>query len=228
MDGRVIGEAIRPEFLERYPRTTLATYESSPLRLDATPMSETMAAVEAEVMENLRALGYVGGDAGSAAVGPAGASHDDADAGLSTTVSSHVNLAGVYLVNGELEQAEVEIQSALELAPQSGSARRHLFSLREQQGRPDEAIDVAVQLIADGESRDSQFLGRVAAAYEGAGRVDEGIQLFRAGVQQGHRELQAPLSQLLLTTYDLAGADRDARAALDRYPVNDVAMARLV
>jgi predicted AlkP superfamily phosphohydrolase/phosphomutase/tetratricopeptide (TPR) repeat protein len=228
LDGRVVEEAIRPEFLERYPRSTLVTYESTPMRTDAVPMSEAMAAVESEVMENLRALGYVGGDAGSSTPGSAASSHDDEAEALSATVSSHVNLAGVYLVGGELDKAEVEIQSALELAPTSVSARRHLFSLREQQGRLDEAIDVASQLIADGETRDSQFLGRVAGAYEGAGRIEEGIRFFRAASQQGLWELRAPLSRLLLTMDDLAGAEREAHAVLDQDPVNEVAMATLV
>ena len=215
MDGRVVDEAIRPEFRERYPRTSIETYESTPLRLDEMPMPEAMAAVEAEVMENLRALGYVGGDAGSSAT-------------LSTTVSSHVNLAGVYLVSGELDKAEVEILSALELAPTHVSSRRHLFSLREQQGRFDEAIEVAIQLIADGEIRDSQFLGRVASAYEGAGRIDDGILFFRSAVQQGGWELRAPLAHLLMAANDLTGAEREARAVLEKDPVNEVAMATLV
>jgi len=227
MDGRVVDEALRPEFRERYPETSIATYESTPLRLEAAPMSETMAAVEAEVMENLRALGYVGGDAGNSAPGTSAAPGDET-ATLAATVSSHVNLAGVYLVAGELDKAEVEILSALELAPASVSARRHLFSLREQQGRLDEAIDVANRLIADGEIRDSQFLGRVASAYEGSGRFEEGIVSFRSAVQDGRWELGAPLSQLLLTTDDLVGADREARAVLEMDAVNEVAMATLV
>ena len=227
MDGRVLEEVIRPEFRERYPQTSIATYESTPLRLDATPMSETMAAVEAEVLENLRALGYVGGDAGSSTPGTAAASAD-ATATIAATVSSHINLAGVYLVGGELEKAEVEILGALALAPTSVSARRHLFSLREQQGRLDEAIVVANRLIADGEIRDFQFLGRVASAYEGAGRIDEGIRSFRSAVQEGQWELGAPLSHLLLAAGDLAGAEREARAVVEKDAVNEVAMATLV
>lgn len=227
MDGRVVDEAIRPEFRERFPQTNIATYETTPLRLDAVPMSESMAAVEAEVMENLRALGYVGGNTGSPTPDAAAAS-GDASSTVAATVSSHVNLAGVYLVGGELDKAEVEILSALELAPTSVSARRHLFSLREQQGRLDDAIDVATQLIADGEIRDSQFLGRVARAYEGSGRIDEGLQFFRMASRDGRWELRAPLSQLLLTMGDSTGAEREARAVLEQDPVNEVAMATLV
>jgi tetratricopeptide (TPR) repeat protein len=227
MDGRVMDEAIRPEFRQQFPQTHIATYEGIPLRLEERPISESMAAVEAEVMENLRALGYVGGGAGESGPTVAGTPGEPSST-VAGTVSSHVNLAGVYLVGGELDKAEVEIRSALELAPTSVSARRHLFSLREQQGRLDEAIDVANRLIAEGEIRDTQFLGRVAGAYEGAGRIDEGIAFFRTVSEDGWWPLRAPLSQLLLTMGETDAAAREARAVLVQDPVNEVAMATIV
>jgi len=223
MEGRVLEEAIRPDFRERWPGTTIATFESAPLMRESEALSDALIVVENEALQNLQALGYVGGN-----VARGEAEHDPGSAAASDTVSSHVNLASVYLVDGELDKAEIEIRSALELAPTSVSARRHLFSLREQQGRLDEAIAVAQRLIAEGEDRDAQFLGRVARAYESAGRIDEGIGFFRDAMLGGSWQLGAPLSSLLLSEGDLGGAEREARAVLDRDPLNEVAMAALV
>jgi predicted AlkP superfamily phosphohydrolase/phosphomutase/Flp pilus assembly protein TadD len=224
MDGRVIEEAIRPEFRERFPQTKIATYDSTPLRPDTVPMSESMDAVTADVLENLRALGYIGDGAGaeSAVTGVEGA------APPSGTVVAHANLAGVLLLDGKLEEAEAEILAGLNLKPSFVPLRRHLFTLREQQGRLDEAIEVAVRLIVDGETKDSQFLTRVARAYDGAGRTSDGIRFFRSAVQQGRWELGAPLSHLLMVSGDLPGAELEARTVLERDPLDEGAMATLV
>ncbi|MCK4547316.1 MAG: alkaline phosphatase family protein [Candidatus Eisenbacteria sp.] len=56
MDGRVIEEIIRPEFLEEHPVQTTATYETR-----ASIMPVRQSAAEKELYDKLRALGYVGG-----------------------------------------------------------------------------------------------------------------------------------------------------------------------
>jgi len=144
---RVIEEAIRPGFRERFPQATIATYDSAPVRPKDAPMTESMDAVTADVMENLRALGYIGEGAGpdSAVSGVEGAAPPPG------TVVAHTNLAGVLLLDGKLEEAEAEILAGLKLKPSFVPLRRHLFTLREQQGRLDEAIEVAVRLIVDGD-----------------------------------------------------------------------------
>lgn len=224
MKGRVIEEAIRPEFRERFPQTSIATYDSAPLRPDDAPMTEPMDAVTADVLENLRALGYIGDETGTGARAPGG----EGATAASGTVVSHTNLAGVLLLDGKLEEAEAEILAGLKLKPSFVPLRRHLFTLREQQGRLDEAIEVAVRLVVDGEYKDSQFLSRLAMAYAGAGRTADGIEFFRSGLQQGRWELGAPLSHLLMVSGDLPGAEREARAVLEKDPLDEGAMATLV
>lgn len=233
MEGRVIEEAIRPAFRERFPIARIDTYESVPLRMDAAPLSDEMAAIDAEVMDNLRALGYIGGGGGTPEpappVEPAGAAIGDPEGGYleAGTVTGHANLAGVLLANGDLEEAEAEILAALELAPRFATARRLLFDLRARQDRLNEALEIALRMIDEGEVEDARFLARVAEVYREAGRSAEGIRRFRRGVLAGRWELGVPLARLLLLEGEAGAADRAARAVLDRDPLNEAATATL-
>ena len=55
MDGRVLDEIIRPEFLHRHPVTTTPTYET-----EASAKEVRQSQAEDELYEKLRALGYIG------------------------------------------------------------------------------------------------------------------------------------------------------------------------
>jgi predicted AlkP superfamily phosphohydrolase/phosphomutase/Tfp pilus assembly protein PilF len=229
-DGRVLTEAIRPDFAERFPATSIATYETTPFRLDTLIDPAEMAAVDAEMLENLRALGYIGGggtagdpaaDGGPPVAAPSGEQTAD-------TATAHANLAGVLLAKGDLEGAEKEILAALERAPGFRTARHQLFDLRMRQGRHDEAIAIAERLMAGEEVGHVAFLSRVAKAYQAAGRAPEGIERFRQAVAAGRWQLGVPLSRLLLERGDRAGAERAARAVLEADPMNEAAMATLM
>ena len=68
MQGLVIEAAIRPEILAKHPPSRIASYEvvGEPLaRSKSTPSGAASEALD-EMMANLRALGYVGGDPGTA------------------------------------------------------------------------------------------------------------------------------------------------------------------
>ncbi len=56
MDGRVLTEAIEPEFLERHPVTAILSYEEGVTTDDAEPIESP---VDDEVRERLRSLGYI-------------------------------------------------------------------------------------------------------------------------------------------------------------------------
>ncbi|MCD4690133.1 hypothetical protein K8S17_01585, partial [bacterium] len=57
MDGRVLTEAIEPEFLKRYPITSVPSYEEDLVADDGTEPLESP--VDDEVRERLRSLGYI-------------------------------------------------------------------------------------------------------------------------------------------------------------------------
>ncbi len=56
MDGRVLVEAIEPEFLARYPVTMIPSYEDGVTEDGAEPIESP---VDDEVRERLRSLGYI-------------------------------------------------------------------------------------------------------------------------------------------------------------------------
>jgi hypothetical protein len=57
MDGRVLTEAIDPDFLDRHPLTSIETYESD---TPASEAGETIpSVVDEEIAEQLRAVGYI-------------------------------------------------------------------------------------------------------------------------------------------------------------------------
>jgi tetratricopeptide (TPR) repeat protein/predicted AlkP superfamily phosphohydrolase/phosphomutase len=60
MDGRVLDQALEPDFLSRHPLTHIATYE----RGTTAPREVEPLMQDADLMEKLRSLGYIAGDAG--------------------------------------------------------------------------------------------------------------------------------------------------------------------
>ncbi|MCI0657171.1 MAG: alkaline phosphatase family protein, partial [Acidobacteria bacterium] len=111
MPGRVLSGALDPGLLEKYPPASIPTYEGmgEERQTEAEGNSEE---VSAEMMAQLRALGYVGADASppkkNDAAAPATALEERED----TTVSYHRNLATYYLSRREYEKAIQELDQA--------------------------------------------------------------------------------------------------------------------
>ena len=206
MDGRVLLEAVRPEFRERFPQTRIPSYEISPHRVDDGPDADVAAASNEEFLDNLRSLGYIGGG------------------GSSASVSSHVNLAATLIASGDLERAEKEVLAALRLDPDHARARKLLFSLRYRQKRFDDAVEVSRGLVEGADAGDSRFVTRVARAYRQAGRLEEGIRDYRGRVDGGEQRFAALLCRLLYEAGDLGGALAVARSVLAVEPLNEAAM----
>jgi predicted AlkP superfamily phosphohydrolase/phosphomutase/tetratricopeptide (TPR) repeat protein len=227
--GRVVEEAFDDAFLAEFPVRTVPTYEITPFRVAAAPRSATLSAAEAEIVENLRALGYVGSTGGSDEVlpEPDRRAADDGDTfegdADTTTVTGRVNLAAVLMASGDLDGAEREIQAALARQPNFVVAQRQFFTLRMRQERIDDALAIARDLLPRG-GHDERFLARVAEAYRAAGRIDEGLRVFSSAVEAGAWTLGAPLARLLLESGNPDAADAAARAVLARDPRSESAM----
>ncbi len=112
MPGHVLEEAIDPRFREKFPPAQVPTYEGvgAPRETEEAGGSDE---VSAEMMAQLRALGYVGGDV------PAGAPparEDEAAAAESpaeeTPVTYHRNLATYHLSRREYAPAIEQLQEA--------------------------------------------------------------------------------------------------------------------
>jgi tetratricopeptide (TPR) repeat protein len=217
MDGRVLLEAVRPEFRQRFPQTRIATYEITPHRSDDGSRAGAPATSNDEFLANLRSLGYIGG-------GGATAAPDSASAGATSGVSSHVNLGAALIASGELVRAEQEILSALRLDPDYPPAQKLLFNLRYRQKRFHEAVAVAHGLLEGADAGDSRFVTRVARAHRQAGRLEQGIREYRSRFEGGQRRLGALLCRLLFEAGDTEAAQAVARAVLADEPLNVAAM----
>jgi tetratricopeptide (TPR) repeat protein len=225
-DGRVLNEAVRSEFQERFPETRVTTYEVSPFRVAAAERTAEVAAAEAEIVENLRSLGYI---SGSEAAGdlPAGGETDGAVvvATGTETLTGLTNLAAVLMAEGDWDGAEKEVLRALEIEPGYKVAVQQLFGVRMAQKRYDEAIEIGESALDDIDPENVSLTGRVANAYLRAGRLEEGVGSFKRRIENGQWHLGASLSRLLSDAGDLDSADRVARAVLAKDPNNPEAMA---
>ncbi len=114
MPGRVFAPALDPRFLARYPPGRVPTYEGvgTPRETEEAALSDE---VSSEMMAQLRALGYVGGDFHAAGTSPS-ASEDEKRAGNEgpeqTPVSYHRNMATYYLNRKEYASAIPELEEA--------------------------------------------------------------------------------------------------------------------
>jgi len=225
-DGRVLFEAVRPGFRERFEPSEIASYEITPYRSHAEAVPTAMAAADAEMLEKLRSLGYVGGEVADPSAGTETPASRETAGGVAEadTITAHANLASVRLAAGDLKGAEKEIEAALRMVPTFSVARRQLFDLRVRQQRYDEAIEIVEQLSSEPYPGGPLFLIRMAETYRAAGRADEGIRRFEDGVSAGRWQMGVPLSRLLLAGGDYDAADRVARAVLVHDPQNEPAM----
>lgn len=98
MPGKVITEAINPDFLASFPRPTIPSWD--PLRRSEADISSN-AMLDSEQLENLQALGYIG--QGVKSLQSPG----------KETAAYHRNLATIYLHDHKLDLAEKEIQSSM-------------------------------------------------------------------------------------------------------------------
>jgi tetratricopeptide (TPR) repeat protein len=217
MPGRVLSSALDPNFLKKYPPASVPTYEGIGENRQ-TEEEGNSEAVSAEMMAQLRALGYVGADASppekNDAVAPAAAPDERED----TTVSYHRNLATYYLSRREYEKAIQELDQAnlREKLPKSyamqaealdalGHKREALAALQEGWNAVPDAmavdsilwyVQLAVDLGDPAGARD--FFERYSSRLEEAPAVKaacEGVLAEAAGnIPQAQRLYQAALS----------------------------------
>ncbi|MCZ6696313.1 MAG: tetratricopeptide repeat protein, partial [Acidobacteria bacterium] len=123
MPGRVLVEALDPAFSHAHAVRTVPSYEElgSP-RAIMEPRDERARAAEDELLANLQALGYIGGDSGAESRGGAappgdGSSHIAGNEHLGTLAFYHRNLAIYYLKRREYARGIDELIAANERQP---------------------------------------------------------------------------------------------------------------
>ena len=134
LPGKVLSEAIEPDFLRELPPRWIASWE--PLRLQPRRAAGRSAA-DSEMMKNLVALGYIGGKA--------------TEGGAAETAAYHRNLANVLLREGRLEQAERAVRRSL-AAGATYEAYELLFEIAKARGKTAEAaaaLEQGIELFTD-------------------------------------------------------------------------------
>ena len=257
MPGKVIEAALADDFISAHPVVKVPSYEG----LQAAPSPGAVAsasapggggavdgegapkgadagtdgdAAEDEMVEQLRALGYVGGREVAPSPGGGGAPPKGGgapalkgvgpQAGVPTLLY-HTNLGSIYLAKRQFKQAEAEFQKALRLDPNSIQALSGMSLLEEARGNLDQALaylQAAVRLEKDD---DLPALLKIAEFFVRMGRPADGLAYLR-DLEPGHsrggpRELG--LRVALGVLYSALGRPRDAEAALRRALVIDAA-----
>ena len=145
MSGRVLVEALEPGFIRSHPVRTVPSYEElgSPLAIMG-PGDEQASAAEDELLANLRALGYIGGDSDpdapdDAALRAGASDRAVGSGGLGTLAFYHRNLAIYLLQRRDYARGIDELIAANERTPLPRSYQL-LSQAYLSLGRTDEAI----------------------------------------------------------------------------------------
>jgi len=195
MQGHLLETAVAPAFLQEHPAVHVPSYEGIDPKEQESAQGEVLAgAADEEMVERLRSLGYVGGDAEAptsptAAVGAAsaGAGQEGAPpaAGQSEapaptgegvpTLLYHTNLGAVYLGKRQYDEAEVEFRKALQIDPQAPQALAGLSVLYEGRGDLERSLELLRYMVRLGLGDDMPTLTRIAEHFVRMGRAADGV-----------------------------------------------------
>jgi Flp pilus assembly protein TadD len=169
----------------------------------------------AEALEKLRALGYVG--AGEATVAAPGAR------GSTRTAGSYNNEGLLLKKAGRVDAAIAALEKALEIDPRLASALWNLSDLLFDRDRdPDRSDQLLVRAFAEGLPEGTQYLVGRAIGYQRAGKLERSLRLMAAAAAARPEE---PEPWLFLGRYrvesgDCQGALDDFRTAAGLAPRN--------
>jgi predicted AlkP superfamily phosphohydrolase/phosphomutase/tetratricopeptide (TPR) repeat protein len=251
MSGKVLESGLDPAFLAAHPITHVPSYEPLPTEGHAAAAPEGAGGAEAaeaspgeandEMVEQLRSLGYIGGESGGPASGAAGGSTGTRAATLaapgpppSTGVPGllyHTNLAGVYLGKRQLDKAEAELQQALRIDPQAPEALVGMAVVHEMRGEPEKAIAILRDLLPVDASAAPARLLKIADLYARMDRAEDGVLYFESERGRGDERFETARLTGTGVLLQAAGRTREAeaalRAALQREPDSVAAMQEL-
>lgn len=196
--------------------STIPSYEGRGLVSEFGPAaiggsSEAQVAMETEMLENLRSLGYIGGGEISPSI------EDHPEAG---TVLYHANLAALWMRRGKFEKSHAEYRKALELEPESVAVLTGLSELALREGDTLVALDWARRAIAAGLDVDPEFYLWTADLYLHAGLPGDGRDYFLSLYDQrrGISEIAVALGKQLEALEDSAAAERYFWSGLEEEP----------
>ena len=238
MQGHLLEAAIAPAFLQTHPAVHVPSYEGleSPGR-DSARGEVLEGAADEEMVEQLRSLGYVGGDTGKTpgGVASAGAAPEEASVSVGQEVPTllyHTNLGAVYLGKRQYDEAEVEFRKALELDPQAPQALAGLSVLYEARGDLERSLDLLRQMVRLGLGDDMATLTKMAELFVRLRRTADGIAYMdgltkRPTNDKGRIALGVARGSLYAAEGRVAEAERFLLEALSADPLSVPAMQEL-
>jgi tetratricopeptide (TPR) repeat protein len=233
MPGRVVEEALAPDFLARFPRQTIPTYEpiGRPLQTVGTLVAGggAQGEVEKEMMEKLRSLGYIsggqGGNTTSGAPEEEASSAGTASPGAATLggealITAHVNEGTLRLKAKDYARAEASVAEALKLSPDFVPALLLKAQIAREKKDYATAIAAARRVLEIDAAGERLTYTQLARLYGESGRMDEGLQFLRSQValHPDFAEARAALGALLLKSGDKVAAERELLASLQIDP----------
>ncbi|HEV8375280.1 MAG TPA: tetratricopeptide repeat protein, partial [Candidatus Polarisedimenticolia bacterium] len=214
MPGRVLTEALRPEAAKALNPAKIASYDSLGVPADAAAPESS--AADAEMIANLRSLGYIGGAEAGQGEGEKGG-----DGGELTgdTVTYHSNLAALHLKSKNYAQAQEEVDAALRIVPDYFPAMMTQATLYQSTQRPEKALEVYRRVLETGKA-EGGVISSLADLYVKTGRVDEGIAYLESVRRQkpGDGEAALGLGKLWDAKKDTPRAEALYREALRSDP----------
>ena len=223
MPGRVLTEAFRPGAQKDLDQERVAGYDF--LETSGGSISPESTAADAEMIANLRSLGYISGAGGNEGGNDPGAPGGELSG---DTVTYHTNLAALHLKSKNYTAAQEEVDAALKMAPDYLPALMTQASLYLAMKQPEKALELYKHLIDTG-TQEPGVLSRLADLYEKTGKTDAGIRYFETLRSRLPRnaEVALGLGKLWDSKKDAARAESFYRQAMEEDPAAPEPAARL-
>lgn len=203
MDGQPLTEAMTPAFLKQHPVTWIDTYGGVRAPAEQTASgSGTPSADDAEMLEKLRALGYIGDDRLTARNNRAtmALEEGDIDGAIAEFESAlakegdvgtimRTNLARAWLAKGDLEKARSLALEAVRIEPANKQAVLILAAVETKKENLPAAVELLEKAIAVDPTY-TQARTKLGEVYEQMGRDDDALAQYMKVVEI------APLSPL--------------------------------
>src|SRR4030095_7981987 len=170
MPGRVLTESFQPDAAKALNGAKVASYDL--LGVPGGAATPESSAADAEMIANLRSLGYIGG---AGEEGPEKGAPPGEGAELTgDTVTYHSNLAALHLKSKSYAQAQEEVDAALKLVPDYVPALMTQASLYQSTQKPEKALEIYRRILESGKGGGGG-VSPLADLYGKTGRIDEGI-----------------------------------------------------
>ncbi|MBI4168607.1 MAG: tetratricopeptide repeat protein, partial [Acidobacteria bacterium] len=220
MGGRVILEAIGEPFKARFPVRTIPSYENIGRPLSEMRVTVADSGVDAEMLEKLRSLGYIGGPAGGAGAEDGGGGIAAAAPDGQALVTGHLNEAGLHFKNKDYARAEAAVDEALGIQPDFVSAlflKAQIQAAQKRYAPAIEALRRVIDLDPEGERGAYHEIGRI---YAESGRAQEGADHLEALARRhpAVAEIRSALGSMLLKAGKTEAAEKELLEALRLNP----------